>query len=177
MRATEPNGRNPVIKSDNTRADSTADGWVNPLVIPQPLPIMIWRKSNGLADARESHDQRARSRIQHDLYRSLSSTAPCITAEQAPAKWRWELHFGSKDGGGWAILQSPAGSSFLFGPRGTSKSTWLQRQCPDALVLDLLPPEMPRARNACGIGSPRRRWPHHRGDRGTAEGGPSCASC
>jgi predicted AAA+ superfamily ATPase len=29
-------------------------------------------------------------------------------------------------------------SYFLFGPRGTGKTTWLRQQCPDALYLDLL---------------------------------------
>ncbi len=35
----------------------------------------------------------------------------------------------------------PAGSFFLFGPRGTGKTTWLRERFPDALVLDLLRPE------------------------------------
>jgi len=58
------------------------------------------------------------------------------------------------------FLQPPAGSFFLFGPRGTGKSTWLQQRFPKALRLDLLAPEVLRAyqpgRNACGSGSPRR---------------------
>ena len=39
------------------------------------------------------------------------------------------------------ILEAPAGrgqSFFLFGPRGTGKTTWLRQRFPDALYLDLL---------------------------------------
>ena len=36
------------------------------------------------------------------------------------------------------LLQKPERSFFLFGPRGTGKSTWLQQVLPDALRLDLL---------------------------------------
>jgi len=36
------------------------------------------------------------------------------------------------------LLQRPDRSFFLFGPRGTGKSTWLERVLPDALRLDLL---------------------------------------
>jgi hypothetical protein len=36
------------------------------------------------------------------------------------------------------LLQRPDRSFFLFGPRGTGKSTWLQEALPDALRLDLL---------------------------------------
>ena len=36
------------------------------------------------------------------------------------------------------LLQRPNRSFFLFGPRGTGKSTWLQQVLPDALRLDLL---------------------------------------
>ncbi len=36
------------------------------------------------------------------------------------------------------ILQPPPGSFFLFGPRGTGKSTWLEKQFPDAHGIDLL---------------------------------------
>lgn len=36
------------------------------------------------------------------------------------------------------FFQPPAGSYFLFGPRGTGKSTWLKRRYPDALFIDLL---------------------------------------
>ncbi|MGE0198385.1 MAG: ATP-binding protein [Simkaniaceae bacterium] len=35
----------------------------------------------------------------------------------------------------------PKGSYFLFGPRGTGKSTWLKMHCPQALWIDLLDPE------------------------------------
>lgn len=36
------------------------------------------------------------------------------------------------------LISRPEGSFFLFGPRGTGKSTWLRRVLPDALFLDLL---------------------------------------
>ncbi|MBI2889286.1 MAG: ATP-binding protein [Nitrospirae bacterium] len=36
------------------------------------------------------------------------------------------------------LLKPPAGSFFLFGPRGTGKSTWLRRTFPEAHYVDLL---------------------------------------
>lgn len=39
---------------------------------------------------------------------------------------------------------APQGSFFLFGPRGTGKSTWLRAARPDAIWLDLLDPEAQR---------------------------------
>lgn len=36
------------------------------------------------------------------------------------------------------MMELPANSCFLFGPRGTGKSSWLKKHYPDALVLDLL---------------------------------------
>lgn len=39
------------------------------------------------------------------------------------------------------LLTIAEGSFFLFGPRGTGKSTWLGLQLPDALILDLLSEE------------------------------------
>jgi predicted AAA+ superfamily ATPase len=36
------------------------------------------------------------------------------------------------------LLAAPARSFFLFGPRGTGKSTWLRERLPEALYLDLL---------------------------------------
>jgi uncharacterized protein len=42
------------------------------------------------------------------------------------------------------FLQPPRQSFFLFGPRGTGKSTWLRQTLPDALVLDLLQPDVTR---------------------------------
>lgn len=42
----------------------------------------------------------------------------------------------------------PQQSFFLFGPRGTGKSTWLRSQCPDALFVDLLKPEVFRRLSA-----------------------------
>jgi predicted AAA+ superfamily ATPase len=38
------------------------------------------------------------------------------------------------------FLTPPKGHFFLFGPRGTGKSTWLRRQFPEALWIDLLDP-------------------------------------
>ena len=42
------------------------------------------------------------------------------------------------------FFRSPAGSFFLFGPRGTGKSTWLRAAWPNAIWLDLLDPEAQR---------------------------------
>jgi predicted AAA+ superfamily ATPase len=41
-------------------------------------------------------------------------------------------------------ISIPAGSFFLFGPRGTGKTTWLRQSFPDALWLDLLDPQQQR---------------------------------
>jgi predicted AAA+ superfamily ATPase len=41
-------------------------------------------------------------------------------------------------------LRDPGSHFFLFGPRGTGKSTWLRDVFPDALVIDLLAPEVER---------------------------------
>ena len=43
------------------------------------------------------------------------------------------------------FFQPPEGSFFLFGPRGTGKTTWLKQAFPDALVVDLLSPPEQRA--------------------------------
>ncbi len=39
------------------------------------------------------------------------------------------------------FFKAPAQSFFLFGPRGTGKSTWLRQHYPEAAVIDLLAPE------------------------------------
>jgi predicted AAA+ superfamily ATPase len=39
---------------------------------------------------------------------------------------------------------APSQSYFLFGPRGTGKSTWLHHTLPDALFVDLLQPDLAR---------------------------------
>ena len=39
------------------------------------------------------------------------------------------------------FLKAPSTHYFLFGPRGTGKSTWLRQAYPDALWVDLLRPE------------------------------------
>lgn len=43
------------------------------------------------------------------------------------------------------FFQIPEQSFFLFGPRGTGKSTWLGAQLPDSLYLDLLEPPLHRS--------------------------------
>lgn len=43
------------------------------------------------------------------------------------------------------LFRAPSGSFFLFGPRGTGKSTWLRAEYPRALMVDLLDPETSRA--------------------------------
>jgi uncharacterized protein len=40
------------------------------------------------------------------------------------------------------FLQAPLQTFFLFGPRGSGKSTWLRRLYPEALYLDLLSPDI-----------------------------------
>ena len=42
------------------------------------------------------------------------------------------------------FFRPPAGSYFLFGPRGTGKSTWLREEYPEALLIDLIDPETAR---------------------------------
>ena len=42
------------------------------------------------------------------------------------------------------VFDPPAGSYFLFGPRGTGKSTWLRARYPDAAWIDLLDAEAER---------------------------------
>jgi len=42
------------------------------------------------------------------------------------------------------FLQDPGSDFFLFGPRGTGKSTWLGLEHPDALVVDLLASDLER---------------------------------
>ncbi|MCL5260482.1 MAG: AAA family ATPase [Gammaproteobacteria bacterium] len=42
------------------------------------------------------------------------------------------------------FFKAPSGSFFLFGPRGTGKSTWLKQNFPDALRLDFLDPSLVR---------------------------------
>ncbi|MCP9820387.1 ATP-binding protein [Synechococcus sp. Cruz-9H2] len=46
------------------------------------------------------------------------------------------------------FFRAPAGSFFLFGPRGTGKSTWLRQTQAEALWLDLLDPEAQRLHQA-----------------------------
>ena len=36
------------------------------------------------------------------------------------------------------LLKPPNGSIFLYGPRGTGKSTWIRQHLPDARIYDLL---------------------------------------
>jgi predicted AAA+ superfamily ATPase len=42
------------------------------------------------------------------------------------------------------FIKEPSGSFFLFGPRGTGKSTWLERHFADALWVNLLEPDVHR---------------------------------
>jgi len=46
------------------------------------------------------------------------------------------------------FFNTPAGSFFLFGPRGTGKSTLVRAAFPDALYVDLLDPEVHRSLSA-----------------------------
>jgi predicted AAA+ superfamily ATPase len=46
------------------------------------------------------------------------------------------------------FFKHPTQSYFLFGPRGTGKSTFIQRRLPDSFVIDLLAPDVFRAYSA-----------------------------
>ena len=46
------------------------------------------------------------------------------------------------------IFTPPGNSFFLFGPRGTGKTTWLRQNFPDAIWIDLLEPETFRSYSA-----------------------------
>jgi uncharacterized protein len=46
------------------------------------------------------------------------------------------------------FFKVPSQSFFLFGPRGTGKSTWLRHELPEALFVDLLKPEVYREMHA-----------------------------
>jgi predicted AAA+ superfamily ATPase len=46
------------------------------------------------------------------------------------------------------FFEIPAHSFFLFGPRGTGKSTWLRHELPEAVFVDLLRPEVHRELSA-----------------------------
>ena len=46
------------------------------------------------------------------------------------------------------FFEAPEQSLFIFGPRGTGKSTWVKARYPDALLLDLLDPEAERLYSA-----------------------------
>ncbi len=46
------------------------------------------------------------------------------------------------------FFKAPRQSFFLFGPRGTGKSTWLRNHYPDAVWVDLLEPETFRSLSA-----------------------------
>lgn len=46
------------------------------------------------------------------------------------------------------FFQFPSGSAFIFGPRGSGKSTWLRYSLPEALWLNLLQPETYREMSA-----------------------------
>ncbi|MDJ0764073.1 MAG: AAA family ATPase [Myxococcota bacterium] len=46
------------------------------------------------------------------------------------------------------FFQDPGGSYFLFGPRGTGKTTWLKQALKEALFLDLLEPKLHRELSA-----------------------------
>jgi hypothetical protein len=46
------------------------------------------------------------------------------------------------------FFRAPEHSFFLFGPRGTGKSSWVQHNLTDALVVDLLKPDVFREMSA-----------------------------
>lgn len=54
-------------------------------------------------------------------------------------KWSCKLHFSPKNGVVYSrFLELPTTSFFLFGPRGTGKSSWVKAALPGAFVIDLL---------------------------------------
>lgn len=62
-------------------------------------------------------------------------------------------------------LSSPRAAFFLFGPRGTGKSTWIRTNLPDAFVVNLLPTDAmllyerdPSLFRAEALARPRSRW-------------------
>jgi predicted AAA+ superfamily ATPase len=62
-------------------------------------------------------------------------------------------------------LTAPRSATFLFGPRGTGKSTWLRQVLPDAYTVNLLPPAEarryerdPTALRHEVLAQPRDRW-------------------
>ena len=54
------------------------------------------------------------------------------------------------------FFRIPTQSCFLFGPRGTGKSTWLKHELPRALHLDLLDPALHRRVGRSSRGPSRR---------------------
>ncbi|HHP7233638.1 MAG TPA: AAA family ATPase [Desulfobacterales bacterium] len=46
------------------------------------------------------------------------------------------------------IFQAPRQSYFLFGPRGSGKSTWVKQRYPNAIYIDLLAPDSLRRYSA-----------------------------
>ncbi|MCX6584475.1 MAG: AAA family ATPase [Candidatus Aminicenantes bacterium] len=46
------------------------------------------------------------------------------------------------------LFQESVGSFFIFGPRGTGKSTWLKTRYPDSILIDLLEPDLYRGYSA-----------------------------
>lgn len=46
------------------------------------------------------------------------------------------------------LFKESEGSFFIFGPRGTGKSTWLKTKYPDSILIDLLEPDLYRSYSA-----------------------------
>ncbi len=67
-------------------------------------------------------------------------------------KWKSNRHFWTIHGiitsRFTRLFRDPGGSFFLFGPRGTGKSTWLRKTYPKALTIDLLEHDVFRAHAA-----------------------------
>jgi predicted AAA+ superfamily ATPase len=69
-----------------------------------------------------------------------TKTLSCLTIATFPLYWNGKLHFAREFGAllSRLITTQPGKSFFLFGPRGTGKSTWIRQQLEPALVVDLL---------------------------------------
>lgn len=68
-------------------------------------------------------------------------------ASQTPKKehkWRYNRHKRYKVEIIKRYFKGPKSSYFLFGPRGTGKTTWLKQNCKNGLIIDLLEPSVYR---------------------------------
>ena len=66
-----------------------------------------------------------------------------LLEERRHEKWAIRVHFSDKYGLMYRrMIKAPSSSFFLFGPRGTGKSSWVRQTFPEAVYLDLLDSEV-----------------------------------